>query len=141
MGRPELAEDVRFIDIVSRYENQDELDRIIEAWTVEQDHCEAMRILQDAGVPAGAVLTAPELLTDPHLNDRGFIEVVTHPEAGTFPLRGVIWKLSKTPGSIRKSAPCLGEHNEYVLGELLGMSKEEIGKLAEEEVITSVPLD
>ena len=141
MGKPELAEDERFGDIVSRYNNQGEVDGIIEAWTVEQDHYEAMRVLQDAGIAAGAVLTAPELLADPHLNQRGFFEVVTHPEAGTFPLRGMIFNLSKTPGSIRKPAPCLGEHNEYVLGQLLGMSKEEISRLAEEEVITMVPLD
>jgi crotonobetainyl-CoA:carnitine CoA-transferase CaiB-like acyl-CoA transferase len=141
IGKPELAEDDRFSDIVSRYNSQGDLDRIIEAWTVEQDHCEAMRILQDAGVPAGAVLTAPELLKDPHLDDRGFFEVVTHPEAGTFPLRGMLWKLSKTPGSIRRPAPCFGEHNEYVLGELLCISKDEIDRLYEEGVITTVPLE
>ncbi len=141
MGRSELAEDERFADIVRRYQNQDEIDREVETWTLQQDHCEATRALQDAGVPAGAVLTAPELLADPHLNQRDFFEVVTHPEAGTFPLRGMIWKFSKTPGNIRKPAPCLGEHNEYVLGQLLGMPKEQIDRLYEGGMITNVPIE
>ncbi|MDP2952234.1 MAG: CoA transferase, partial [Chloroflexota bacterium] len=135
MGKPELADDERFADVLSRHQNHDELDSIIEEWTKGHDHNAAMHLLQKAGVPAGALLNAREVLYDPQLNDRGYFEKITHPEAGDLTLVGMAWKLSKSPGSIRKPAPCLGEHNHYVLGELLGMSEEGIEELEKERVI------
>lgn len=71
---------------------------------------------------------------------RSFYELVTHPEAGTHFYDGFPWKLSETPGYTRRPAPLFGEHNEYVLGEILGMSKEEIARLAEEKVTCTTPL-
>ena len=96
-------------------------------------------MLQAAGVAAAPVLTPPELNADPHLKERGFFENVTISEVGTHPYPGMFFKMSETPGRVRMPAPRLGQHNEYVLGELLGMSKNEIAKLAE-EVIGTRPL-
>ena len=127
--------DDRFADALGRYANQDELDRLVEAWTVKGDHYRAMRILQEAGVPAGPVLDAAELVSEPHLNGRGFFETVTHPEAGTHPYVGMYAHVSGTPGSIRKAAPCLGEDNRLVLGQMLGMTDEELARLEAEGVI------
>ncbi len=135
VGRPAWAADERFADTIGRQRNQDELDRLVEGWTVTQDHYEAMRTLQEAGVPAGAVLDAKELVEEPHLNARGLFEEVTHPEVGTHPYIGMYARFSKTPGSIRTPAPCLGEHNQYVLGGMLGMSEEEIERLEELGII------
>ena len=118
----------------------EDLDNVIENWTLSHEPDEAMRILQKAGVRAGAVLGAEDLTSDPHLKERGFFEIVTHPEAGTHPYPGMPWKLSRTPGKIHNPAPCFAQHNDYVFGELLGIPKEEIAELAEEGIITRVPL-
>ena len=80
-----------------------------------------------------------ELVEEPHLNERGFFEMVTHPEAGTHPYIVAFAKFSKTPVSIRMSAPCLGEHNRYVFGELLGMSHEKMAQLEEQGIIGTKP--
>lgn len=76
-----------------------------------------------------------QLCRDPHLRERGYFEIVTHPEAGTHPYAGMTWKMSKTPGSIRMPAPTLGQHNDYVFGTLLGLSKDEIAQLEAENYI------
>ena len=140
IGNPLWTTEEKFSDVLNRWKNQDELDKLIEEWTVQHDHYEAMQILQSAGVPAGAVLTNKELLLDPHLKNRNFYTLITHPEVGTRPLAGMSFKLSKTPGNIRRSAPCLGEHNEYVFGELLGMSTKDMEQLAEEGIIGTEPI-
>jgi crotonobetainyl-CoA:carnitine CoA-transferase CaiB-like acyl-CoA transferase len=139
VGQPSWAEDERFSDVPGRYQHQDELDRLIEAWTLKHEHYEVMRILQQADIPAGPVLDAKELVEEPHLNERGFFETVTHPEVGPYPYIGMYAKLSKTPGSIRRPAPCLGEHNRYVLGELLKLSQEEIAQLEEKGITGTTP--
>ena len=139
MGRPELAEDERFVDQISRWKNQEVLDGIIYEWTREREHYDVMRQLQEAGVRAGAVLNVAEVVRDPHLRARGYFEKVTHPEVGAHDHPGVSWKMSRTPGSIRTHAPLYAEHNDYVLRQLLRLSDEEIAQLEREEVITSVP--
>lgn len=139
MGRPELAEDKRFSDLLSRWKNQDELDRIIGEWTKEEDHYQVMRRLQEAGLAAGPVLTVKELFTDPHLREREFFKTETHPEAGTFPYKGRPFRLSKTPLRRQMPAPCLGQHNSYIYGTLLGMTQEEIDELEGEGIIGTVP--
>jgi len=135
IGRPPWTGDERFADQLSRWQNQDELDRLIEEWSIQHEHYEVMHILQRAGVAAGAVLNAKEVLNDPQLQARGYFVEHTHPRAGTHPYPGFPVKLSETPASFRMPAPCLGEHNEYVFGKLLGLSKDEISQLVADEVI------
>lgn len=136
---PDWAMDERFTDMLKRYKHQKELDELINSWTKDRDHHEIMHILQKAQIPAGPVLNAKELLEDPHLNDREYFEILEHPEAGSYPYVGMYAKLSKTPGSLRKPAPCLGEHNQHVYGDLLGLSKEEILQLEKEGIIGTEP--
>ena len=138
-GNPHWAQDPRFSDTLSRYKNHDELDKLIEHWTSQRDKYEVMRILQQARVASGAVLPYSEVLTDAHMEKRGFFEVVTRPVTGTHPYPGFPAKLSETPVSIRRPAPTLGQDNEYILKKLLGMTKKEIKKLAEEEIIGTKP--
>ena len=126
-------------DVVSRYHHQDELDALLSAWTGDRDHREVTELLQAAGVPAGAVLKAPEMFDDPQFTARGYFPEVSHPEAGAFPTLGVYAKLSKTPGYITRGAPLLGEHNEYVFGSLLGLSHGEMAALVEEGVLAADP--
>jgi crotonobetainyl-CoA:carnitine CoA-transferase CaiB-like acyl-CoA transferase len=140
-GKSSWAEDDRFSDAPSRYRNQNELDELINEWTLNHDHYEIMHLLQKAGIPAGPVLDAKELVEDPHLKDRGFFETVHHPQAGSYPYIGMYAKFSKTPGAIRKPAPCLGEHNHHVYGDLLGLSREEMDELEEEGIIGTNPVE
>ena len=133
------VDDARFCDVVSRRRNQDELDGLIAEWTVLHRAWEIAEILQQVEVAAGPVLNAKELVEDPHYQSRGFFETVTHPEAGTHPYIGMYAKFSKTPGSIRTPAPRLGEDNGYVFGELLGLTQDEMDRLAADGIIGTVP--
>lgn len=139
VGNPPWTKDTRFSDQMSRWQNQDELDRFIQEWTIERDHYEVMHILQSNGVACGPVLTGREVLNDPHLNERGFMVNITHPETGTHRYAGIPITLSKSPGTIRLPAPCLGEHNEEVLGGLLGLTGEQIAELEKAKVIGTAP--
>jgi crotonobetainyl-CoA:carnitine CoA-transferase CaiB-like acyl-CoA transferase len=129
MEREDLEKDERFADALSRCRNQDDLDPLIGQWTVQNDAIELMNRLQKAGVAAGAVLDDRDAYMDPHLGDRGFFQEVTHPDVGTHLYPGIMWKASKTPNAIRTPPVCLGEHNEYVYKELLGVSDEEYAEL------------
>jgi len=95
--------------------------------------------LQATGLPTAPVLGVAALLDDPHLRARGFWESVSHPEDGTRDLDGVPWRLSRSPAHIRLPAPRLGEHNDYVLRGLLGLSEQEVRELAEAGVIGGGP--
>lgn len=135
MGNPAWCSDGKFADGYSRWENQEELDRHIEAWTGERTQHEIMETLQRAGVAAFPVMNSQDLVENPHLNDRGFFLESDHPEVGTRRYDGIMWKMDKTPGSVRRRAPLIGEHNTLVFGELLGLPPEEIDRLAKEQVI------
>jgi crotonobetainyl-CoA:carnitine CoA-transferase CaiB-like acyl-CoA transferase len=139
IDQPEIARDPRFATAAARKANEAELDPIIEAWTSTRGHYEAMFILQRAGVPAGAVLTVPELMADPQLRDRGEWVPVTHPDAGTWELEAPPWKLPRTPGAARLPAPGFGDHNGYVLRDLLKLSEEQVAHLYAEGVTADVP--
>lgn len=135
ISKPELVEDGRFRDNLIRWSNQDKLDEIISEWTKDRDKYEVMEMLQEAGVPAGPVLSTKDMLADPHLNERGYWVEHEHPGLGKWKLGGPTWKLSETPGGIQRHAPFFGQDNDYVYGELLGISKDEIANLVEKKVI------
>jgi crotonobetainyl-CoA:carnitine CoA-transferase CaiB-like acyl-CoA transferase len=139
MGRPELASDGRFADVVSRHRNQDALDGLISDWTRERAKEDMSEALQAAGVPASPVLSVPEVFAEPHLRARGFYESVSHSVAGVWEVEGPHWRLSESPAHVRLPAPAFGEHNGYVLGELLGLSAEEIAALEREGVTGTTP--
>ena len=135
VGNPAWTEDDRFGNMLSRLANQDELDKLVEEWTIKHDAYQVMHTLQGVGVSAGPVLCPSDLYNDPHLKERGFFREVTHSEAGTHLYPGMCFKFSKTLVDIRIPPNCLGEHNEYVCREILGMTSEEIAKLEEEQVL------
>jgi len=139
IDQPDLAQDPRFETILARQANRTALDQLIAAWTKQQDHYHAMHLLQAHGVPAGAVLQAGETLADPHLEARGFWDVVSHPEAGPYRQVSTPWRLSSDPRRSTLPAPGLGEHNGYVLGTLLGLSEEEIAALEAQGIIGTRP--
>ena len=94
-----------------------------------------MALLQSAGVAAMPSFNAEEILSDPHVKARGLINEVEHPVMGKKVVINPSWKLSETPARIKKASPLLGEHNEDVFCDLLGMSKTEVSHLMEEKVI------
>jgi len=139
IGKPELAQDERFSTLLNRWRNQDVLDKLIEAWTVELDRYDAMTILQKAGVAAGAVTIADKLQHEPQLKDRGFYQEVTRDIIGTqiYPR----WPIRLTETDIKmRPAPKLGEHNNYVLETILGLSKPEIEELEKNQIIGTTPI-
>jgi len=140
IGNPPWTKEERFSSLLSRWKNQDELDRLVQSWTADRDHYEVMRTLQSAGIAAGPVLNNQELFSDPHLKERGFFEPVTHPAAGTHLYPTMAYKLAKAPTSTQKPAPLLGQHNHYVLGEILGIPDEELRRLEEQKIIGTVPV-
>jgi crotonobetainyl-CoA:carnitine CoA-transferase CaiB-like acyl-CoA transferase len=129
-----------FATLDDRLRNQDALDRAISEWTRSFDRYELMQGLQAAGVPAGVCQNAEDRFeTDPQLPGLDWLTEVTGTKIGTWPVVEVPVHLSETPsyagGAIDRGAPCYGEDNEYVLGELLGFSSKEIATLAAENVI------
>ncbi len=128
-------EDERFADPYSRWQNQEDLNQLIGEWTSSHSQEEVTQALQKVGVAAMPALDGPALVQDAHLRERGVLEPLQHPAIGETLTVGPPWKFSRTPAQVRRPGPLLGEHNQYVLGELLGMSGEEIERLVAEEVV------
>jgi len=129
LGNPSWCQEEKFSDALSRYQNHDELDNLIEQWTTQHDNYEVMHILQKKGVPAGPVMDERDCYSDPHLMERGFFQELTQADCGTHLYPGIAWKMTKTGNKIRRS-PCLfGEHNEYVYKKVIGVSAEEYTEL------------
>ncbi|MBT4490958.1 MAG: CoA transferase, partial [Rhodospirillaceae bacterium] len=140
LGRPEWRDDPRYASPEQRRINAPDLNRDIAAWSQTLTAPAAMAQLQSAGVPAGVVADAEELVNDPHHAARDFMWEIDHPEAGRLRYAGQPIRLSETPARIYRPAPCLGQHNEEILGGLLGLSADEIGELRDAGVIGNTPL-
>ena len=134
-GNPPWTQDSRFSTLYGRLENADELDHLIEGWTKEHSAEEVMTLLQDEGVAAGVVQDASDLAEDPQLKARGFFIELDHPELGRAISDATPIKLSDTPARYSRAAPVKGQDNDYVYHQLLGMSKDEVGKLRELGII------
>jgi crotonobetainyl-CoA:carnitine CoA-transferase CaiB-like acyl-CoA transferase len=137
MGDPAWANDARFGSVEGRRQNRHELDRRVAEWTATQDDQALARALQAQGVRAGAALTAADLVADPHLKQRGFIQEIERAGARRA-FAGRPFRISGMPLSIRHVAT-LGEHNEAVLRDVAGLCDEEIRALAEQGVISHRP--
>jgi benzylsuccinate CoA-transferase BbsF subunit len=135
MGNPHWAEDERFATHAGRKQHEDELERHVEQWTSEQSPEEVMQRLQARGVPSGMVQSGRDTLEDPHLKQRNYYVRLEHPEAGAGAQDGTGFRLSKTPARFTMPSPCLGEHNERVCKDILGLSDEEIANLLVEQVL------
>lgn len=129
MEMPELAEDQRFSTMTDRKKNEDALEEIIGQWSENFSSMEVSQKLQKADIAAAPVAQMPDLYSDPQLKERNSFIPIEHPEIGTQMYRPTMAKLSKTPEEMRMPAPCLGEHNEFVLQELLHMSEDEVTEL------------
>ncbi len=136
IGRPELADDQRFSKHTARGTNMQELDRIINQWTKTRAVVEVDELMREAGVPAGRIYRAPEMLEDPQYKAREAIIDTPTDEWPDLKMQNVFPKMSKTQGEVRwTGVTTLGAHNEEIYGELLGLSGEELAVLKEKSII------
>lgn len=129
VGDPVLSSNRTLDTLAGRLNAQDEIAEHLGRWTRLQDKHSIAALLQGAGIIAGAVYQPNDVLACDYLNARGFSKPLTHPEAGTHLHQGLPFRFDATPVAHRRAAPCLGEHNEYVLREVLGRSDAEIAEL------------
>lgn len=131
MGRPELGEDPRYATHLARGANQDELDALINDWTRTLTIAEVDALMIEYSIPAGRVYRAPDMIADPHFQAREAIIEVETERYGPLKMQSSFPRFSATPGSVRRPAPAqVGQHNAEIYGELLGLSAEELARLA-----------
>ncbi|HVC43171.1 MAG TPA: CoA transferase [Candidatus Binataceae bacterium] len=130
IGRLDLAGDPHYATLAARKAHESELDAILAGWTGGRTAVEAAAILQAASV-AAAVVADNKFLSeeDPQLKAREYFVYKEHPEVGTLQHCGIPWKMSRTATAVRAAAPCIGQHTDEVLGQVLGYGAEEIAKL------------
>ncbi len=133
-GHPEWAADARFATLAARKAHEAELDQAIAGWTAGLAPHEVMERLQAAGVPAGVVQSVGDLFACPQLAHRGQWQALPHRELGDYEFEAPPFTLAETPARLRRPSPCLGEHNDYVFGQVLGLAPDEIARLAAEGV-------
>jgi formyl-CoA transferase/succinyl-CoA--D-citramalate CoA-transferase len=129
MGDPGLSDDPRFATHGERGDHMDEIDRIIAAWTATLACDEVLAILDEHGVPAGRIFTAPDMLRDPQYLARDMVRRVTSAQGWDVPMTGIVPRFTETPGSIRHAGARLGEHTDEVLTELLGLDDSMLERL------------
>ena len=135
-GRSDWKGDARFQTMEGRLKHHDELDDLIEEWTSVRKPMEVMEALQQKGVPAAAVQLPEERVDhDPNTEAWGLFPEIEHPEMGRLRVDGMPIKLSETPARFRRGAPTLGQHNKFVLGEVLEFSGVEIAAMEKEGVV------
>ena len=138
LGNPGWTKDPRFATLVARKENEDELDTLVSEWTRGYTAEEVMVLMQEVGVAAGVSQTCEDVLEyDPQLKHRRHFVELKHKVIGLHSYRAPAYKLSKTPAELYKAGPCLGEDNEYVYRQIVGLSDEELAQLLIEHVITT----
>ncbi len=136
MGQPELADDARFATHTARGENMAVLDDMINEWTETRTMAEVDALMQEAGVPAGRIYRAPEMLEDPHFQARDAIIDTPSKEWPDLKMQNIFPKMSKTQGAVRwPGNTTLGAHNREVYGDELGFSDGELARFEKNSII------
>jgi crotonobetainyl-CoA:carnitine CoA-transferase CaiB-like acyl-CoA transferase len=134
IGREDLVGDARYDTNQARSGRAAEVDEIIAQWTRQHSKEDAMRIIGEAGVPAGAVFDTLELMNDASLAERGIMQTVEHPTTGTYKMPAWPVRFDGKPPRVKPS-PLLGQHNAEVLGGWLDIGTGEIDALRAEGII------
>ena len=129
MEQPDLTTDERYATHSARGQNMEELDGIIAEWSSTLKAEDLLERLHAGGVPAGRIFKAKDMLEDPHFAAREAIVRLNHPDLGEFAMHNVVPKLSDSPGRVRHVGPELGEHNQEIYRDLLGLDDETISSL------------
>ena len=130
-----LVDDDRFLTLEARKRNEDALEEIVSGWTAGKDRWEVTWLLQAQGVAAFPSFTTEDIVQDPHLNSRGFIERLDHPEVGRRAHVGIPWRHDRRPNGVRAPAPCLGADTDTLLSEVLGYDGARIKELRDGGVL------
>ena len=133
MGRPELADNPSYRSLAGRKAHEAELDALLAGWTAGHSAAELVGGLQQHGVAAAKSQSSLDLISDPHLWQRGFYQEVSYRDGQIKTTTGPSWKMSRA-ATVSRGAPRLGEHNGYVLGDILGLSAAEQQRLAEQGI-------
>ncbi len=139
IGAPQLGSDPRYATAHARWSHQDELREPISNWTRQLTKQQVAEQLQAAGIAAAPVQNGREIAEDGYLAARGFFNTLNHPEAGTRTYQGMPFKFSLTPAGQYRAAPCLGEHTNLILQDILRMTDDEIEALWAAGTISNVP--
>ena len=140
LGAPDWATDPALRTQVGRHAAHATLDAALRAWTREQNREALAQTLRDAGIPASPVANASRLLeTNPQLQARGYFETPAHPTVGPMPIPSLPFRYASVDTWLRTPAPTLGEHNQAVLGGLLGLGADDLDRLTTEEIIGTRP--
>lgn len=134
IGRADLKGDPRFETAASRGDNAAAIDEVLSAWTSTVTKEEAMRVLGDAGVPAGAVFDTFELLNDSALREDGMFATIKHGQRGELTIPGSPIKLSDSRVEVT-APPALGEHTREILETQLGIGESQWEQLLAEGVV------
>jgi crotonobetainyl-CoA:carnitine CoA-transferase CaiB-like acyl-CoA transferase len=134
MGRPELAEDPRYLGNQARVAHCAALDAEIGAWTARHDAAELERLLEAADIPATRAYTVADCAADPQFRHRGMVREVEDGALGRMLHPGIVPMLPDDPGAIRWAGPAVGAHTEEVLCGLLGYAAAEVAALHQEGI-------
>ncbi len=135
IGNPDWTTRPEFADPTRRLGNVDQLDRLVEEWTINREPDDVMQAFQRAGVPAGVVMHASNTLKDPHLRARDAIVELEHSVTGRKPYPSTPFKLSATPPLPSTPAPLFGQHTDEICREILQLPENEIKRLKEAGVL------
>jgi crotonobetainyl-CoA:carnitine CoA-transferase CaiB-like acyl-CoA transferase len=135
IGRPEMAEDPKFSDVIAQIHNHEEAVRFIEEWTTEHTSQEIISVLEGKKIPCGIAYTSAQVNDDENLRQRGMYQKVHHKKYGDIDIPGFPFKFSDASGSIRMPAPGLGEHSRFILERWLGYTPEKVRELCDKRVI------
>ena len=135
VGKPELFDDPRFADDDLRWEHGAELNDIMAQWCADKTKTEVLALLEAAELPAAPLHSTQDVLDDPHVEAMGYLQRMPFPgTARDVPIIETPFRLSETPGAIRRRAPLLGEHTEEILGEI-GYSADQVKSLRSRSVV------
>ena len=135
LGNPDWCSGPRFSGRTGRMAHRRELDEYVAAWTTVRSVDEVVGVLQANGVAAMGLMNIEDQSLDPHWRARRTYAEIKHPHVGTEWVYGVPWVLGDTPGEVRTPAPTLGQHNEFVFQQLLGVPIHHLERLRSEKVI------
>ena len=139
MGSPEWAESGEFSDQILRWEHRETLDLRLDEWTASRSKTDLFEALHAERIPSSPVWKTLELIREPHLRERRFYEPLRHPEVGLWMVHGWLWRTSGAGPCVLAPAPDFGQHNEEILGNLLGLSPEEQSALANAGITATQP--
>ena len=128
IGREDLVQDCRFTHLSQRAENIATLQSYLAEGLAQFSTAEAFKLLDDADLPNGPVVSLEDMMDDPYLEDTNFFPVINDPNEGTLHTTAIPVEFSETPGTLRNAAPPLGADTETLLSEV-GLSRQEIDQI------------